>query len=172
MTTLFSSLKTLCLSLTIALAAFAQEPGTLVEVAADNPDFSILAELLNEAGQIELLSGPGPFTVFAPTNAAFEALPPGLLERLRSSSISLQSVLSYHVVRGALTAEEVLALEGIDGEGAAVPTLLGAPLTLTVNAEGQVVINGVATVIATDVMASNGVVHVIDTVLVPERPAN
>jgi uncharacterized surface protein with fasciclin (FAS1) repeats len=154
----------------ISLFAFAQEPATVVDLAADNPDFSTLVELLSEAGQVELLSGEGPFTVFAPTNAAFEALPPGLLDGIRSSSISLQSVLSYHVIRGAVTAEAVLALEGVGGDGAQVPTLLGAPLTISVNAEGQVVINGTATVIATDITAGNGVVHVIDAVLVPERP--
>jgi uncharacterized surface protein with fasciclin (FAS1) repeats len=156
----------------VALFVLAQDamPATVVELAAASPDLSTLVELVTEAGQLELLSGEGPFTVFAPTNAAFEALPPGLLEGLRSSPISLQSVLSYHIVRGRFMAEAVLALEGIDGAGALVPTLLGAPLTLTVNAEGQLLIDGSATVIATDIMAGNGVVHVIDAVLVPERP--
>jgi len=115
------------------------------------------------AGFTDLLSQEGPFTVFAPTDAAFEKLPPGMLDSLLSSVISTQAVLQYHVLDGAFPAEDVIALDG-----STVPTLFGAPLSISVDGD-TVLINGEVQVVQTDIQASNGVIHVIDTVLIPER---
>jgi len=100
-----------------------------------------------------------------PTDEAFKAVPKETLAGLRRSAISLQSVLSYHYVRGALKASDVLALNGKP-----LPTLLGAPIMVSVE-DNTVRLNGTAKVIETDLMAANGVIHVIDSVLIPERPS-
>ena len=132
--------------------------GDLVEVASGNPDFSTLVAAVQAAGLVETLQGEGPFTVFAPTNAAFAALPAGVLERLLlpENKDLLVSILTYHVVPG-----KVLAADVVDGE---VATAQGASVVLST--AGGVKVNQ-ANVIATDVIASNGVIHVIDSVLLP-----
>jgi phosphate transport system substrate-binding protein len=135
----------------------AQE-GTIVDVAAGNEDFSTLVELVVAADLAETLSGEGPFTVFAPTNAAFAALPPVVIEYLGSNIDLLTQVLTYHVVDGAVMSADVST--------GAVPTLdMGNTLDVVVSDMGVRVNN--ATVVAADVAASNGVIHVIDTVLLP-----
>jgi uncharacterized surface protein with fasciclin (FAS1) repeats len=135
-----------------------EEPGTIVEVAAANEDFSTLVAAVEAAGLVETLSGEGPFTVFAPTNEAFAALPEGVLDALLlpENKDTLTKILTYHVVAGEVTSDQIT-----DGD---VATVEGQSVTLS-TAEG-VTVNG-ATVIAADVDASNGVIHVIDAVLIP-----
>ena len=136
----------------------AAEAGTIVDVAAANPDFSTLVAAVQAAGLAETLSGEGPFTVFAPTNAAFEALPAGVLDALLlpENKDTLAKILTYHVVPGAVMAADVT-----DGD---VATVEGQNVTLS-TADG-VTVNG-ATVVQADVAASNGVIHVIDAVILP-----
>ena len=137
----------------------AEAPGTIVEVAQANPDFSTLVAAVTAAGLGETLSGEGPFTVFAPTNAAFEALPEGLLEKLLlpENKDTLVKILTYHVVAAKVMAADVAAGDVTTVEGS----------TFAVTTDGGVKINGDTTVTATDVEASNGVIHVIDKVIVP-----
>lgn len=134
------------------------EPGTIVDVAASNPDFETLVAAVTAAGLAETLSGEGPFTVFAPTDEAFDALPEGVLDALLlpENKDALTSILTYHVVSGEVMAADVTAGD--------VPTVEGSDITITT--DGGVKVND-ATVTATDVDASNGVIHVIDAVLVP-----
>lgn len=133
-------------------------PGTIVDVASANPDFSTLVAAVSAAGLVETLNGEGPFTVFAPTNAAFAALPAGVLDALLlpENKDALVKILTYHVVPGT-----VLAADITDGD---VATVEGQNVTLS-TANG-VTVNG-ATVLTADVLADNGVIHVIDAVLVP-----
>lgn len=138
----------------------AEEPGTIVDIAAGDEQFSTLVTAVTEAELAETLSGEGPFTVFAPTNDAFDALPEGTLDELLADpSGALTDVLTYHVVEGAV-------LSG-DLETGEVPTVNGATLDVVVNDDGTVTVNGV-NVVTADIEASNGVIHVIDGVLVPE----
>ena len=134
------------------------EVGNIVAVAQGNEDFSTLVAAITAAGLGEALSGEGPLTVFAPTNAAFEALPAGLLDKLLlpENKEVLAQILKYHVVAGKVMAADVAAGD--------VTTLEGS--TFTIATEGGVKVN-TANVTATDVPASNGVIHVIDAVLVP-----
>jgi len=134
------------------------EVGNIVAVAQGNEDFSTLVAAITAAGLGDALSGEGPFTVFAPTNAAFEALPAGLLDKLLlpENKEVLAQILKYHVVAGKVMAADVAAGD--------ITTLEGS--TFTIATEGGVKVN-TANVTATDVPASNGVIHVIDAVLVP-----
>jgi len=132
--------------------------GTVVDVAVASPDFSTLVTALTAAELVDTLNGAGPFTVFAPTNAAFEALPAGVLERLLlpSNKAALVKILTYHVVSG-----KVLAADVVDG---AVPTVEGQ--SVTISTMGGVTVNK-ANVVTADVMADNGVIHAIDAVILP-----
>jgi transforming growth factor-beta-induced protein len=137
----------------------------VVEAAAGDPaEFTVLLAALETAGLVKALSGPGPFTVFAPTDAAFGALLEALgvtAEELLANP-DLANILLYHVVSGAFMAADVIDIAPAD-----VPTLYeGNDISIAI-VDGNVVINEVATVVIADVMASNGVVHVIDAVLVP-----
>lgn len=134
--------------------------GDIVAVASSNPDFSTLVAAVKAAGLVETLQGAGPFTVFAPTNEAFAALPAGLVDKLLlpENKDTLVKILTYHVVSGKVMAADVKA-----GDVASVE---GSPITVAV-ADGKVTLNGSANVVATDVMASNGVIHVIDAVILP-----
>ena len=136
----------------------ASAAGDIVAVAAGNPDFSTLVAAVKAAGLVETLQGPGPFTVFAPTNEAFAALPAGLLDKLLlpANKEVLTKILTYHVV-GA----KVMAADVKPGE---VATVEGEKITI--DTMGGVTVNK-AKVVKTDVGASNGVIHVIDAVLVP-----
>ena len=133
-------------------------PGDIVAVASANPDFSTLVTAVAAAGLVETLQGPGPFTVFAPTNDAFAALDPALLEKLLlpENVEVLKQILTYHVVSGTVMAADVTAGD--------VPSVQGEPITVTT--DGGVKVNG-ANVIVTDVAASNGVIHAIDAVMLP-----
>ena len=135
--------------------------GTIVDVAAGNPDFSTLVAAVQAAGLAEALSGPGPFTVFAPTNEAFAKLPAGTVESLLlpENKHKLVKILQYHVVSG-----EVLSTALSDGQQA--ETLAGLPITVGVTANGVTINN--SNVVTADLKTSNGVIHVIDTVLLPE----
>jgi uncharacterized surface protein with fasciclin (FAS1) repeats len=134
---------------------------TIVDVAASNPDFKTLVAAIKAAGLAETLSGKGPFTVFAPTDAAFAKLPPGTLEDLLKpeNKEKLVSILTYHVVSGKVKAADVVKLTSattVNGKAAAIAV-----------ADGAVKVDA-ANVVATDIAASNGVIHVIDTVLIPQ----
>ena len=133
--------------------------GDIVAVASGNESFSTLVAAVGAAGLVETLQGAGPFTVFAPTNEAFAALPAGLVDALllEENRETLVKILTYHVV-----GSKVMAADVASGD---VATVEGSMLSVEV-ADG-VKINGTSNVTATDVMASNGVIHVIDTVLVP-----
>ena len=136
------------------------DAGNIVDVAADTPDLSTLVEAVTAADLAETLQGEGPFTVFAPTNEAFDALPAGELDRLLepANKEELANILKYHVVEG-----EVMSTDLTNGQKA--ETLEGGTLTVTIN--GKTVKINDATVATADVPASNGVVHVIDQVLLP-----
>jgi uncharacterized surface protein with fasciclin (FAS1) repeats len=137
---------------------------SIVDIAAGNADFSTLVAALKAAGLVETLQGPGPFTVFAPTNAAFAKLPAGTVEALLADKEKLTAILTYHVV-GA----KVMAGDIVKAKGANPATVNGGPLAVVVR-EGKVSVNG-AQVTTADIVASNGVIHVIDTVLLPPAPA-
>ncbi|MTJ12009.1 fasciclin domain-containing protein [Anabaena sp. UHCC 0187] len=133
--------------------------GTIVEVASANPSFKTLVAAIKAAGLVETLSGQGPFTVFAPTNEAFAALPKGTLEKLLKpeNKATLVKILTYHVVPGTVYAKDIKAGE--------VKTVEGAAVKIQVK-KGKVTI-GNAKVTKADVKASNGVIHVINKVLLP-----
>ena len=133
-------------------------PGNIVEIAQATPDLSTLVTAVSAAGLAETLSGPGPFTVFAPTNAAFAALPAGTLDTLLADPTGqLASILKLHVISGAVDSEAAIA-----AAGGTVETL-GGPIT--VELEGEKLVVGGATVTTADIKASNGVIHVIDAVI-------
>ena len=149
------------------------DAGTLVEVAQGNSDFSTLVSAVTSAGLAETLSGPGPFTVFAPSNAAFEKVPQATRDELMSEAgqQDLSNILTYHVVEGDTDAATLTqAIEAAGEGGYELTTVNGATLTAMLDG-GNVVLRdaagNTATVTATDVDASNGVIHVIDTVLMP-----
>jgi uncharacterized surface protein with fasciclin (FAS1) repeats len=149
-------------------AAFAQDYDTVVDVAIENDGFSTLVAAVTEAELVETLSGEGPFTVFAPTDDAFAAALEALdltAEELLASP-DLGGILTYHVVPGKLMAADVLAAVESGMGTAEVETVNGATVEVTVE-DGMVMLNGAATVTATDLEAGNGVVHVIDAVILP-----
>jgi uncharacterized surface protein with fasciclin (FAS1) repeats len=132
---------------------------TIVDVASASESFQTLVAALTEAELTEVLQGEGPFTVFAPTDEAFEALPPGSVEKLLQpeNRALLVQILQYHVVSGAYPSEDLTSGE--------VATVEGQPVTVTVS-EGGVKVNN-ANVIQPDITASNGVIHAIDQVIIP-----
>ena len=149
------------------------EAGTVVEVAQDDETFSTLVSAVTAAGLGETLSGDGPFTVFAPTNDAFAKIPEATLTELTTNDTeTLGNILTYHVVEGNVDAATLTqAITDAGDAGYTIATVNGGTLTATV-VDGNVVLTdaagGTATVTATDVAASNGVIHVIDTVLMPQ----
>ncbi len=147
--------------------------GTIVDVASGNSDFSTLVAAVQAADLVETLSGPGPFTVFAPTNAAFDALPDGTVEELTTNDTdTLGGILTYHVVSSEVMAEDLIAaIEEAGVDGYTVETVNGKTLTAMLSGSDVTLTDAAgnsATVIATDVDASNGVIHAIDTVLMPQ----
>lgn len=130
---------------------------TIVDVASENADFSTLVSAVTAAELVDTLKGDGPFTVFAPNNAAFEKVEG--LDAILANKEQLTAILTYHVVPGKVMAADVKAGD--------VATVNGANIAVTVGEDGTVMLNGTAKVITTDVEASNGVIHVIDTVIVP-----
>ena len=141
----------------------ANDPGTIVQTAQDAGSFSTLLTALNAAGLTSALEGDGPFTVFAPTDAAFAAMDPEVLADLIADTDLLTAVLTYHVVPGRYTSTDVAGLSS-------APTLNGKPVALSF--DGATVMVDAASVIAPDVEASNGIIHVIDQVILPEAIAD
>ncbi len=143
----------------------ADEQPDLVETAVQADNFDTLVQALKAADLASALQGEGPFTVFAPTDDAFAALPDGQLESLLQSEnkAQLQAILKYHVVSGKAMASDVTGLD-------AAPTLEGRPLQFQVD-DGAVRLMGqnTATVVQADIEAANGVIHVIDSVLLPPK---
>jgi transforming growth factor-beta-induced protein len=131
----------------------------IVATATEAGSFKTLLTAATAAGLVETLQGDGPFTVFAPTDEAFAALPAGTLDGLLADPEALKKVLLYHVVSGKVTADQVVGLTSAD-------SVEGSPIAISVK-DGKVYLNDSAQVTATDVLASNGVIHVIDQVILP-----
>ena len=131
----------------------------IVQTSTEAGSFKTLLTAATAAGLVETLQGKGPFTVFAPTDAAFAALPAGTLDGLLKDPAALKKILLYHVVSGAVTADQVVGLTS-------ATSVEGAPIAISVK-DGTVYLNGSAKVVTPDVMASNGVIHVIDKVILP-----
>lgn len=146
------------LLLTTAVGWSADKPATIVDTAVAAGQFKTLAKALTEAGLIDTLQGAGPFTVFAPTDEAFAKLPAGALEGLLKDKAKLKAVLTYHVVPGKVMAADVVKLD-------TAKTVQGKPVAIVAK-DGKVTINK-ANVVKADVACSNGVIHVIDAVLLP-----
>jgi uncharacterized surface protein with fasciclin (FAS1) repeats len=150
----------------VALAGFAtlagangydKKPADIVDTAVAAGDFNTLVTAIKAAGLVDTLKGTGPFTVFAPTDAAFAKLPAGTLEALLADKAKLTQILTYHVVAGKVMASDVIKLTSaktVEGQDVAISTKNG------------VMVNN-ANVTSTDIVTSNGVIHVIDTVLIP-----
>jgi uncharacterized surface protein with fasciclin (FAS1) repeats len=138
-----------------------KEKADIVDTAVAAGSFKTLAAALKAADLVDVLKGDGPFTVFAPTDEAFAKLPKETLEHLLKpeNKAELAAILTYHVVAGKVTAEQVVKLSE-------ATTVNGAKVAITVT-DGKVVLNGNSTVTKTDVYAKNGVIHVIDTVILP-----
>ncbi len=131
---------------------------TIVDILVGRDDTSTLVAAVNAAGLTDTLDGPGPFTVFAPTNDAFAALPPGTVDALLADPDALSNILLYHVVAGDLKAADVVAADTL-------PSVQGTPLDITVTDSGVMIEN--ANIIVTDINAENGTVHIIDAVMIP-----
>lgn len=146
-------------STTATPSTVAQATGTIVDIAASNPSFTTLEQAIQAAGLGETLSGRGAFTVFAPTDEAFAALPSETLAALLrpENRDRLRQILTYHVVPGIVQSQDI--------QPGDVTTVEGSPVRLNV-VNGQVTVND-ATVQAADIQASNGVIHVIDRVILP-----
>ena len=132
----------------------------IVEIAVEAGSFNTLVAAVKAAGLAETLSGEGPFTVFAPTDTAFAKLPAGTIDALLADKEKLTSILTFHVLSGKVVAADI-----IKANGATPTTVNGLPLDVVVR-DGKVFVNG-AQVVTADVAASNGVIHIIDTVLLP-----
>ncbi len=142
----------------VAMPAFAQDMD-IVDTAVGAGNFTTLVAAVEAAGLVETLKGEGPFTVFAPTDEAFAALPEGTVETLlmEENRDQLTEILTYHVIAGEV-------MSGDLSDGMEAETVAGAPVTITT--DGGVMVND-ASVVQADIEASNGVIHVIDTVLLP-----
>jgi len=136
----------------------AKAPGTVVVVASSNPDFSTLVTAVKKAGLVATLNQPGPYTVFAPTNEAFAKIPADQLNAILADKAQLTKILTYHVVPGKVMAADLQPEQ-------MVKTVEGQNLDIKVT-NGAATVNG-CNIVKTDVTASNGVVHVIDCVLLP-----
>lgn len=141
-------------------ASMSEQPKNIVDTAASNPNFTTLAKLISDAGLADTLRGPGPFTVFAPTNAAFAKVPAKTMAELAADKERLKAVLTFHVLPGAVMAADVKAGNAKTVQGAALP-LSRAGTFVTVDQ---------AMVTQADIKATNGVIHAIDAVLIPPAP--
>jgi uncharacterized surface protein with fasciclin (FAS1) repeats len=145
----------------------------IIENAVNSKDHSTLVAAVKAAGLVETLQGAGPFTVFAPTNAAFDMLPKGTVATLLKpeNKATLTAVLTYHVVAGKFDAKAVLGLIKKGNGKAMIPTVQGGMLTATTDGKSVMLTDekgGMATVTIADVFQSNGVIHVVDRVLLPK----
>jgi len=160
------TVRTLAAAAVAAPLAFgavqAQAAEDIVDIAAANEDFETLVAAVQAAGLVDTLKGEGPFTVFAPTDAAFEKLPAGTVEDLLKpeNKDRLVSILTYHVVPGKVMSGDIAGAETM------AETVQGQ--SLDIDATGDAVMVDEATVVTADIEASNGVIHVIDTVVLPE----
>lgn len=153
-------------ALMIAVLSFASanyvnkmESENIVQTAVGAGQFKTLVAAVKAADLVETLSGPGPFTVFAPTDEAFAKLPEGTVEALLKDQEKLKAILTYHVVSGNVMASDVVKLSS-------AKTVNGQDVTIMVK-DGKVMVDN-ATVIKTDIKCSNGVIHVIDSVIIPK----
>ena len=144
-------------ALALGACATTPAPTTIADTAATNPQLTTLNKLINEAGLADTLRGPGPYTMFAPTDDAFKAVPPATLEALAKDKNRLKTVLSYHVVPGTLTSSDV--------KNGPVKTVQGGDVTLYKSGTFLTVEEAVVT--TPDVRATNGVIQVVDKVLLP-----
>jgi len=167
-------LKLVFVGLFVAITSFVNaQTADVVDVAISSKDHTTLVAAVKAADLVNTLKGAGPFTVFAPANSAFDKLPKGTVETLLKpeNKAALANILTYHVVAGNLKAADVLAAIKAGKGKAVVKTVQGENLTATLE-NGKVILTdekgGKATVTATDLAASNGVIHVIDTVLMPK----
>lgn len=161
-----NALTSLVLATSLVFAGPADQPETnpksdenIVEVAMAAGSFNTLVAAVKAAGLAETLSGPGPFTVFAPTDEAFAQIPEADLNALLADKEALTAVLTYHVVSGAVRSADVVKLssaETVNGQSVRIKTM-----------DGKVMIDG-ATVVSADIEASNGIIHVIDKVILPQ----
>ena len=149
--------KTLIASVIALSAAFSVQAKDIVDTAVGAGSFKTLAAALTAAGLIDTLKGPGPFTVFAPTDEAFAKIPKADLDALLKDKVKLTAVLTYHVVAGKVMAADVKAGK--------VKTVQGSELTVSTG--GGVMVEN-AKVVKTDIVADNGVIHVIDSVILPK----
>ena len=159
--------KTLIASVLAMGMAFSAHAKDIVETAVGAGNFKTLATALTAAGLIDTLKGKGPFTVFAPTDAAFAKIPKADLDALLKDKAKLTAVLTYHVVAGKVMAADVKAgkVMAADVKAGKVKTVQGSEITVATT--GGVTVDG-AKVSATDIVASNGVIHVIDSVILPK----
>jgi len=167
-------LKLVFVGLFVAITSFVNaQTADVVDVAISSKDHTTLVAAVKAADLVNTLKGAGPFTVFAPANSAFDKLPKGTVETLLKpeNKAALANILTYHVVAGNLKAADVLAAIKAGKGKAVVKTVQGENLTATLE-NGKVILTdekgGKATVTTTDLAASNGVIHVIDTVLMPK----
>lgn len=143
----------------LAFAALAASAADIVDTAVSAGNFKTLVTAVKAAGLVDTLKGEGPFTVFAPTDAAFAKLPAGTLESLLKNPEALKKVLTYHVVAGKVMAADVVKVESAQ-------TVEGESVKVTVN--GDAVMIDKANVVKTDIVCDNGVIHVIDSVILPK----
>ena len=153
--------RMLTLAAAMAVTAIAGGSADIVDTAVSAGSFKTLVAAVQAAGLADTLKGDGPFTVFAPTDEAFAKLPAGTVENLLKpeNKAKLAAILTYHVVSGNVTADKVVKMTSAN-------TVNGKPLKIKVN-NGSVMVNN-ANVIKTDIATSNGVIHVIDTVVLPK----
>jgi uncharacterized surface protein with fasciclin (FAS1) repeats len=149
--------KTLIGAAVLAMASLSAQAADIVDTAVAAGNFKTLVTALKEAGLVDTLKGPGPFTVFAPTDEAFAKIPKADLDKLLANKAKLKAVLTYHVVSGKVMAADIKAgkVKSVQGE------------QLTLATKGGVMVNK-AKVVSADVAADNGVIHAIDTVLMPK----
>ena len=150
-------MKKFIIATTLAASALVAQAADIVDTAVANGSFKTLVTAVQAAGLVDTLKGKGPFTVFAPTDAAFAKIPKADLDALLKDKAKLTAVLTYHVVPGKVMAKDVKAGK--------VKTVQGSEMTISTS--GGVMVDN-AKVTATDVAASNGVIHVIDTVIMPK----
>ena len=168
--TTFAAALALAASPTIALAG--KPKGNIVAAAVQSPDHKTLVAAVKAAKLVDTLAGKGPFTVFAPTDAAFAKLPAGTVDTLLkpANRATLQAVLTYHVVAGKVTAAQLVSAIQANGGTAQLTTVQGGVLTASL-AGGKVLLTdakgGTATVVTADLVQSNGVIHVTDAVSLP-----
>ena len=161
MKTMLSFTSFTLLAMLVAAPAYAQQPKDVVDTAVAAPSFTTLAKALTAADLVTTLKGSGPFTVFAPTDEAFAKLPAGTLDNLLKpeNKDKLRRILTYHVVAGEVRAADVVKLQS-------TKAVSGDTMTIKVK-DGKVHVDD-ANVTKTDIQASNGVIHVIDTVMLPK----